>query len=270
MRNNRNHWFAALLGAVVFTATLATSAVAVDLPAGKKGEWRSLFNGKDLEGWKVKITGYELGDNFGDTFRVEDGLLTVGYDKYDNFNNRFGHIFYDQSFSHYMFRCEYRFIGEQVAGGAGWALRNSGIMLHCQKPETMTKDQSFPVSIEVQLLGGNGKDPRSTGNICTPGTNIVMDGTLVTTHCINSTSKTYHGDQWVKVMVEVYGNEAIKVLVEDEMVFQLEKPQLDPNDGDAKKLIKDGNLMLDGGYISLQSESHPVQFRNIEIMELAP
>ncbi|MDD8043615.1 MAG: DUF1080 domain-containing protein [Verrucomicrobiota bacterium] len=271
MKISKHLWGAHTLGAILFaTALSCTLAYAEEKPATAKGEWRSLFNGKDLEGWKVKIRGYDLGENFGNTFRVEDGLLTVGYDAYEKFDDRFGHIFYEKPFSHYMFRCEYRFIGDQAPGGAGWALRNSGVMLHCQPPETMTKDQSFPVSLEVQLLGGNGKDPRPTGNICSPGTNFVQDGKLVTAHCNNSTSKTYHGDQWVSILLEVYGNDVIKVVMEDEVVFQLEKPQLDPNDGDAKPLIKDDNLMLNGGFISLQSESHPVQFRKIEILELAP
>ena len=230
--------------------------------------WVSLFNGKDLEGWKVKITGYELDDNYGNTFRVEDGVLKVSYDQYDKFNGEFGHLFYEDKFSHYLLRLEYRFLGEQTPGGPGWAFRNSGIMVHSQTPESMRKDQSFPVSIEVQLLGGNGRDERSTGNLCTPGTNIVMDGKLVTTHCISSDSKTYHGDQWVKVEVEVHGNSVIRHIVDGQIVMEYERPQLDENDGDAKKLIKNDNKMLHEGYISLQAESHPVEFRNIEIRVL--
>lgn len=83
------------------------------------GAWKSLFNGKDLTGWKVKINGYELNDNFGDTFRVENGVLTVSYDKYDKFNSRFGHIFYESPFSHYLLRVEYRFVGQQCRRGPG-------------------------------------------------------------------------------------------------------------------------------------------------------
>ena len=234
----------------------------------RDNHWISLFNGKDLEGWKVKITGYELDDNYGNTFRVEDGVLKVSYDRYDKFNGEFGHLFYEDKFSHYLLRLEYRFLGEQTPGGPGWAFRNSGIMVHSQTPESMTKDQSFPVSIEVQLLGGNGRDERSTGNLCTPGTNIVMEGKLVTTHCISSRSKTYHGDQWVKMEVEVHGNSVIRHIVDGQIVMEYERPQLDENDGDAKKLIKNDNKMLHEGYISLQAESHPVEFRNIEIRVL--
>jgi hypothetical protein len=230
-----------------------------------KNHWISLFNEKDLEGWKVKITGHELADNYGNTFRVEDGVLKVSYDQYDTFDGKFGHLFYKDKFSNYILRLEYRFVGEQTPGGPGWAFRNSGIMMHSQSPESMTKDQSFPVSIEVQLLGGNGRDERSTGNLCTPGTHIVIDGKLVTTHCISSGSKTYHGDQWVTMEVEVHGNSIIKHIVNGQIVLEYERPQLDENDRDARKLINNGDKMLYEGYIALQAESHPVEFRNIEI-----
>jgi hypothetical protein len=231
----------------------------------KSDEWIQLFNGKDLTGWTPKIVGYPAGENFGNTFLVEDGVLKVSYNAYEKFEDRYGHLFYDESFSNYIIRVEYRFVGEQIEGGAGWALRNSGIMVHGQNPESMGLKQNFPVSIEVQLLGGNGTDPRPTGNLCTPGTNIVMNGELITRHCTNSGSKTYHGDQWVTAMVEVRGNEVIKHYINGEMVLEYSKPQLDPEDEDAKKLIHDDNLMLYSGTISLQSESHPIEFRKVEI-----
>ncbi len=209
-----------------------------------------------------------MGDNYGDTFRVEDGLLKVCYDKYENFDNKFGHIFYKNKFSCYRLRLEYRFVGEQTPGGPEWAFRNSGAMLHCQSPESMGLNQSFPVSIEGQLLGGNGTDKRSTANLCTPGTHVMMKGKLIKAHCTSSKSKTYHGDQWVKVEFEVYGNGKIKHIVDGEVVLEYEQPQLDEGDADAKKLIKDGKVMLSEGYISLQSESHPIEFRKVEILPL--
>lgn len=234
-----------------------------------EGKWIPLFNGKDLTGWTPKITGYALGENFGDTFRVEDGVLKVVYDKYDSFGNRFGHLFYEAPFSHYRLRVEYRFVGEQAPGGPGWAVRNSGVMLHGQAPETMTKDQDFPVSIEVQLLGGGGSGERATANLCTPGTHVVMNGELLTRHCTNSKSKTYHGDQWVTVEIEVHGNEVIKHILDGQTVLEYSQPQLDDRDPSAQRLIKAGaQKMLAGGSISLQSESHPVEFRKVELLKL--
>ena len=262
---------AALMALMIVPAAL----VSKDKPAKAKTpaknaneKWVQLFNGKDLKGWKVKICGHDLGDNFGNTFRVEDGLLKVCYDKYDKFGGKFGHLFHEKMFSNYRLRVEYRFVGKQVPGGAGWALRNSGIMIHGQSAESMGKTQKFPASIEVQLLGGDGKKKRPTGNLCTPGTHVVMDGKLIKRHVINSKSKTYHGEQWVKAEVEVRGK-TIKHIVEGEVVLTYTDPQLDENDKDAKKLIAAGaKKMLTGGSISMQSESHPVEFRKIEILEL--
>ena len=244
-------------------------AGAADTTANTEAGWIPLFNGKDLNDWKIKFKGCPLGENYNDTFRVEDGVLKVAYDKYDVFDGRFGHIYYKDKFSKYRLRVEYRFVGEQVNGGAGWALRNNGLMLHCQAPESIAVDQDFPVSIEVQLLGGDGTHPRTTANLCTPGTHVVIEDKLVTQHCIDSHSKTYHGDQWVTVEIEVNGNERIRHLIDGEVVLEYEKPQLDTKDKDAKALIEAGApLMVGEGYIALQAESHPTEFRRIELLPL--
>jgi hypothetical protein len=234
-----------------------------------KKEWRQLFNGKDLKDWRVKIRGYALNDNFGNTFRVENGVMKVGYEKYDQYNERFGHMFYKEKFSHYIIAAEYRFVGEQCPGGPGWATRNSGVMLHCQSPESMGKDQDFPISIEAQLLGGLGKGPRTTANLCTPGTNVEIDGKLFTTHCLNSKSKTYDGDQWVRVELLVDGDKQIKHMVNGETVLTYDKPQIGGGNvsGHDPAVKKDG-MMLSEGYISLQSESHPIEFRKVELLDL--
>jgi hypothetical protein len=161
-------------------------------------------------------------------------------------------------------------VGEQAPGGPGWAVRNSGIMVHGESPATMEKDQEFPASIEVQLLGGNGKDPRTTANLCTPGTNVVMDGRLITQHCTNSRSKTYHGDQWVTAEVEVHGGRVIRHKMQGETVLEYQEPQLDERDAHARELIAQrGGKLLERGTISLQSESHPVEFRKLELLKLA-
>lgn len=255
-----------ILALAAFLPFDTAAAGAADVPAEK---WIPLFNGKNLDGWTAKIKGHELGDNFGNTFRVENGILKVGYDKYDNFNGQFGHLFYREKFSHYRLRVEYRFVGEQAPGGPGWAIRNSGVMIHGEAPETMGKDQEFPASIEVQLLGGNGKDERPTANLCTPGTNVVLEGKLFTPHCINSKSKTYHGDQWVTVEIEVHGSQVVKHIVEGKTVLEYTQPQLDDREPHARELIAKQGTLLEGGTISLQSESHPVEFRKVELLKLA-
>jgi hypothetical protein len=238
--------------------------------AGAAENWVQLFNGKDLTGWTPKIKGYDLGVNYADTFRVEDGVLKVSYDKYEGpFNNRFGHLFYEKPFSSYILRIEYRFVGQQVAGGQSWALRNSGVMVHGQDPKTMLKDQEFPVSLEAQFLGGNGTNPRTTANLCTPGTNVVYNGRLHTTHCTNSTSETFHGEQWVTIEIEAHGNRLIRHKVNGKTVIEYSEPQLDERDADGRRLLEAGSpKMIAGGTISLQSESAPIEFRKVEILEL--
>lgn len=255
----------------LFTTFGSVNRLSADEPTEYPvGKWVSLFNGKNLDGWTPKIRGYELGDNYGNTFRVENGVMKVVYDadKYPEFGNRFGHIFYKDKFSHYRFRIEYRFVGDQVNGGAGWARLNSGIMFHCQPPETMGKNQNFPVSVEAQLLGGTGKENRPNMSVCTPGTHVVMNGELITRHCTTSRSKTFYDDEWVTAEIEVRGSGKVKHMANGEVVLEYEKCQLDPKDADAAKLIKNGNVMLEEGYISLQSESHPCEFRKVEIMVL--
>jgi hypothetical protein len=250
----------------------ASLFVGLSLPAQDKpkdGEWIQLFNGKNLDGWTPKIRNHEAGDNFKNTFRVEDGVLKVSYDQYDEFKETFGHLFYKDAFSNYLLRIEYRFVGEQVKGGPGWAVRNSGVMLHGESPETMGKDQDFPASIEVQFLGGSGTGERTTANLCTPGTNVVMNGELITRHCTSSKSKTYHGDQWVTVEIEVRGNKLMRHTIDGQSVLEYTEPQLDEKDAHARELIaKAGTKALSGGTISLQSESHPIEFRKVELKKL--
>ena len=233
-----------------------------------KGQWHQLFNGQDLSGWTPKIRGFPLGENFANTFRVQDGMIQVRYDGYEQFQERFGHLFYKHTFSKYRLRIEYRFVGNQATGGPGWAIRNSGVMLHGQTPETMSLDQDFPCSIEVQFLGGDGKNPRTTLNLCSPGTNVEMQGKLFTQHCTNSKSNTYHGEQWVTAEIEVLGNEVIRHILDGQVVLEYQRPQLDPKDANAQRIIQNDQLMLDHGTISLQSESHPIDFRKVEIMPL--
>jgi len=229
--------------------------------------WITIFNGRDLDGWTPKIRGYELGHNHNDTFRVEDGVLKVGYDRYESFDREFGHLFYAHEYGSYDIRLEYRFVGDQVPGGPGWAFRNSGIMVHGQEPSTMGIDQEFPVSIEVQLLGGGGTHDRSTGNLCSPGTNVEMNDELITAHCVSSSSKTIHGDVWVTAEVQVRGGDVIRHLIDGELVLEYQRPQLDGRDEDARAWIErqGGELLLKRGSISLQAESHACEFRNIRL-----
>lgn len=255
----------------VFTGCQSGAAEEQEVKDEVKIEWIDLFNGKNLDNWIPKISKHELGDNYKNTFQVKDGYLTVNYDGYESFDDQYGHIFYDKSFSAYYLAVEYRFIGEQAPGGAGWAWRNNGAMLHGQDPRTMLKDQDFPISIEGQILGGPEKGDRTTSNLCTPGTNVVMNGELFTPHCVNSTSKTYRGDQWVRATFLVLKDSLIQHYMEGEVVLEYTKPQIGGgNVAPVDPAVKQDGKLLTEGYISFQSESHPTQFRKIALVDLDP
>lgn len=256
---------------LLIAATMAVAASACTTV--QKPEWIQLFNGKDLNDWTVKIAKHEVGENYANTFRVEEGLMKVRYDGYTDFDFQYGHIHYNTPYSAYLLRVEYRFTGEQAPGGEGWAWRNSGAMLHGQDPQTMLKDQDFPISIEGQLLGGDGTNERTTSNLCTPGTNVLMekDGELFTPHCTNSTSKTYHGDQWVTAEFLVLADSVVHHILEGDTVLTYYKPQIGGGSvSNYDPAVKQDGKVLKGGYISLQSESHPIDFRKVELLDLEP
>jgi hypothetical protein len=247
---------------LVIITLIVISLSACKQPVAQKEVWTQLFNGKDLTGWTVKITGYPAGENFGNTFYVEDSILKVKYDAYgDDFAGRFGHLYTNKSYSHYKLRVEYRFVGEQAKGGPNWAYRNSGAMLHAQAPETMALKQDFPVSIEAQMLGGDGTHERKTGNVCTPGTEVHINGELYKGHCCESTSKTYHGDQWVTIEMIVLGDSIVHHVMEGDTIMTYTR--LTAGEGNANP------TPLTEGRIALQSESHPVEFRKVELLDLS-
>jgi len=248
------------LFALLVVATLPCQAIA-------EAGWIDLFNGQNLDGWTPKITGHALGDNFGSTFRVDGGLLKVRYDNYDRFDGQYGHLFWETPYSAYHLLIEYRFVGAQLAGGPDWAIRNSGVMLHAQPPATMALTQDFPTSIEAQFLGGMSNDrPRPTANLCTPGTDVMVDGSLYPPHCLNSASATHDGDQWVKVELIVRGCGTITHLVNGAVVLEYSAPRLSEP---AAHQRGSGDVLLSEGYIALQSESHPVDFRKVQLKLLS-
>ena len=273
-----NAWSAGRFAALLLVVSIVCGALVgaapeqgaqpASVPGAAPDDWIQLFNGRDLTGWTPKFTKHDLGENFNDTVRVEDGLLRIRYDKWTQFDGEFGHIFYDRPFSYYVLAAVYRFVDEQVPGGPEWAIRNNGLMLHAPDPKTMLRDQDFPISIEVQLLGGYGK-PRTTANLCTPGSNVVMEGGLRTAHCINSSSETYEGDQWVRVEVEVHGDELIRHRVNGEVVLEYTRPQMGGgNVAPVDPGVKVDGTPMEGGFISIQAETAPTDFRKIELLDL--
>lgn len=239
---------------------------------GGYSNWQTLFNGKNLDGWVVKINHHDLGDNYANTFRAEGGKIVVGYEGYGAFNNQFGHLYYQRPFSHFHLKFEYNIVGEWKADAPSYTQRNSGVMFHSQDPATILKDQDWPISVEFQLLAAlNDGKPRPTGNMCSPGTDVEYQGKIDDRHCIPSSSKTYPAGEWVKGELMVYGDSLVKHIINGDTVLQYRKPQIGGgvvnNYDPAQKT--DGKL-LSSGYIGLQSEGQPVEFRNIKIRELKP
>ena len=233
----------------------------------KNEAWVSLFNGKNLDHWIPKIVGYKAGENFGNTFRVEDGLLSIRYDAYDSFNNRFGAFFFDRKFVNYRLRVEYRFVGNTTPGGPSWGYKDGGIQYHCQPPWSMNIDQPFPVCLEYNLLGGNGKSERPTGEICCSGIYVLIDGKRNTSYCTPpAVKKTFPGDEWVTAEIDVKDGKITHYVNGDEIIH-FEDPRYDPTNKFAKNFITQGDDRVTRGYISIQSNSHPMDFRKIEIME---
>ena len=245
-----------------------------------KEEWQSLFNGKDLTGWDIKIAGHKVNDNYKNTFLVEDKMIRVNYKEYDKFTTEYGHMYYNKPFSHYKIRLQYRFTGNQVPGGASWNVRNSGIMLHSQSAASLGLDQDFPISLEMQYLGGLNAGDRTTGNLCTPGTIVDIQGKTTEEHCINSTSKTYNGDQWVTAEAIVLGDSIVYHLIGGDTVLVFTNPKIgggyvgknhnfkDGKVASEEEWIKKSGSPLRSGYIALQAESHPIDFRNIQLLDL--
>lgn len=257
-----------LIAAVVLCAAASLAQTPSERAAPK--EWVAIFNGKNLDGWTAKIAHHNVGDNFGDTFRVENGVIKVSYDKYPEFGTRFGHLFWKDKLSHYIVRVEYRFVGEQMKDGPSYAKLNSGIMIHSQAPETILKEQDWPISVEAQFIGNGATGSRTTLNVCTPGTDIYQKGELVKAHCTNSTSKAYHNDEWVTTEVEVLGGDKVKHWIDGKVVLEYEKPSIGGGvaNGYDPKIKQDGKLLTEG-YIALQSESQPVEFRRVELLNLS-
>lgn len=234
-------------------------------------KWVSLFNGKDLTGWTIKIAKRPLGENFANTFRVEEGILKVSYDGYDKFDEQFGHLFTNLAYSHYILRLEYRFTGTMIPDAPKYVNLNSGVMLHAQPPQSMRFDQGFPASLEMQFLADEGKGARSTANLCTPGTHVEMGGQLITKHIVKSSAPTFPAEQWVRAEVEVRGNDEIIHRINGVEVLRYQRPQLDPTNNNAPatdQIEAGGNVMLSYGHIALQAEGQPVWFRKIELMSL--
>jgi hypothetical protein len=258
-----------LAAAVLLLLLVACAKKPPVLVPAPAGQWVAVFNGKNLDDWTVKIAGHDLNDNYRNTFRVEDGLLKVSYDQYEKFGGRFGSIFYNKKLSHYWLRAEYRFVGTQAAGAPSWAYENSGIQLHSQPPETMRKNQEFPVSVEFDIVGARLLGRHPTGDVCENGTRVKISGAVLMDKCSKLSEISVPGDEWVTILAEVQGGTRVRQIVNGALVVEYTDLVLDEKDPDSGRLLRSGaDRGLTEGYISIQANSHPIEFRRIEILPL--
>ncbi|WP_422180802.1 3-keto-disaccharide hydrolase [Caulobacter sp.] len=253
---------------------LALCAGAASAENVKAGPWRSLFDGKTLNGWTAKVAKHPAGENYRQTFIADQGVIRVSYAGYDKLDGQFGHLFYKTPFKAYRLMLTYRFLTDGgLADTPSWARSNSGIMFLSQSPESMTVDQPFPVSVEFQLLGKDGDAPRPTGAVCTPGLTITIDGAKVKEHCTTpAKAPTIPNGTWVQVELEVLPSGEITQKINGVAVHHYAAVTLDPDDtvaGGAKPyILARGAQPVTDGYIALQSEGHPIEFKDVQIQEL--
>ena len=262
--------FRALSVSSVAVALLTGCSTVPEGHAATEAQWETIFDGETLTGWTPKISGEVAGMDTRGTFRAADGVLSVDYTNYEGFSRTFGLLFFERELRDYRLRFEYRFRGDQLPDSPTWAFMNSGAMLHSQSAESMTLDASAPISVEAQLLGRNADLPdRTTGNVCTPGTHVVVSGELQTEHCLPSTALGALVDEWVTFEADVRGNDQIRLYINGELAFDLTEPVIDPTDGWGSQYDIEA-APLGQGYIALQSESHAIDFRNIQLLDRDP
>ncbi len=247
-----------------------------------KQEWVELFNHKNFDGWDIKIAGHPLNDNYNQNFVVQDSILKVDYSHFKQFDGAFGHIYYKKPYSWYIVRTEYRFTGDQLKGGPNYAYLNSGVMLHSQSAASVTLNQTFPVSLELQLLASDDTLKRHNGNLCTPGTLVSFGEEPSTAHCVDSKSKNSYRNQWVTAEAIVYGDSLIQNVIDGDTVLSYGHTKIGGNfvstnsmnwtvggfAADSADWNKKAGTPLSSGYIALQAESHPVEFRKVELLNL--
>ena len=258
------------LGIVIMSFSMLSCGGDANRNMAEMEEWRDLFNGENLEGWTAKFHHHEPGENYANTFRVTDGVIQVNYNDYDTFDQRYGHLFYDEPFSSFHLTIDYRFTDQWMEDAPVYTVRNSGVMFHSQSPQSLLKEQDWPFSVEYQLLARQEEGvERPTGNMCSPGTDVVYNGEIDPRHCINSSSDTYEWDEWVHAELIVHSDSLVIHKVNGEEVLRYSQPQIGGGvaNGFDPELKVDGTPLTEG-YIGLQAEGQGVEFREIRIKEL--
>ena len=104
--------------------------------------------------------------------------------------------------------------------------------------------------------------------MCSPGTDVDIDGKIAPEHCMRSSSKIYPINEWVSIEIVVHSDSIVHHIIEKDTIMTYTNIRYS-NDRFSTENFKDlVGKPLEEGYIALQSEGHPVMFRNIMIKEL--
>lgn len=227
---------------------------------GASDGWVKIFNGQDLTGWSPLIHKSAYKQDPYNTFRADpvNHVIKVTYEDYPNgFEDRCGLLYYDKLLTNYRVRVTYRFLEPQAPGPVSWGKNNTGLMIFGIDPAKVTGDPEFPPLIEIQLLGANSTGGNTTPNMCVPGGMTMKKSTA---ECGNNHTGVAPppAAEWVTVEAEVhvkgdtkvfqYPNKTTPVITMSGPVYQ------------GKDVVN--------GYLSLQSESQPLEYKDIELMEL--
>ncbi len=253
-----------------FLITGALLALLASRETMAQEKWQPIFDGRTLDGWTPKVTGHPSGDNFADTFSVRDGAIRVSYERYGPFNYQFGHLFYKVPFKAFRLRLKYRILAEAAKDAPPWGRSNSGVMFASQSPQSMALDQWYPASVEFQILGRNENDPKPTGSVCTPGTNVTIKGEKLKTHCATSSGPIVPNGTWVDLELDVLPDGQVAHIINGVEVLRYDHVELNLLDLTSEPLIgaQKGNRTPMGGYIALQSEGHSIEFKDIALQEI--
>jgi filamentous hemagglutinin family protein len=216
---------------VVLAVSLACALLSGCHGASQKAEANrvALWNGKDFTGWKRVLADPAV--NVDDVWKVRDGVLHCA-------GKPNGYMRTESKYSNYQLHVEWRWPDKPA---------NSGVFLHLTEP-----DRVWPSCLECQLQA------RSAGDL------ILMNGTGLT---VNGVSRQDASRQFVSIAKKSSSSE---------------KPAGEWNSydiycvGGLVRVVVNGVVQNEGagatpqiGYIALQSEGGPIEFRNVYLVPTA-
>jgi hypothetical protein len=226
-----------------------------------------IFNGQDLTGWVPLIKKSAFNVNYQNTFRADPAnqIIRVTYEDYPDtdFDGRYGMLYYDKYLTDYRVRLTYRFREPQAQNPSQWGKNNTGLMLFGIDPRDVMGDPDFPPAIEIQLLGTPSTGGTNNANLCQPGgmwvSKLFGENNGSGNGCKASKSgPAPTAGEWVTIEAEVLVSGETKIYQHPETitpVLSISGPMYN-------------NQPVLGGYMAIQSESQPVEFKDIELKEL--